>query len=131
MEAQAVKVNQSNPRRKCIVLTGVILRIKLPDKKAKKNMSCCRDVMKPIETSSCFAPALEDTENLKLVGVVIERDICHNVAVGSVLPFWKSEAVVFVLLVGASVTVSIAGHHGAQLVHMGGVGPQGQYLESH
>lgn len=42
---------------------------------------------------------------------------------------WWSEAFVLALLIGASITVSIAGHHGAQLVHMGGVGPQGQYLE--
>ncbi|MBK9214685.1 MAG: hypothetical protein IPM59_03675 [Chloracidobacterium sp.] len=42
-----------------------------------------------------------------------------------------SEAVVLILLIGASITVSIVGHHGAQLVHMGGVGPQGKYLESH
>ena len=26
------------------------------------------------------APVVEDTENLKLVGVVTERDICHSVA---------------------------------------------------
>ncbi len=44
---------------------------------------------------------------------------------------WWSEAAVLILLVGASITVSIAGHHGAQLVHMGGVGPQGKFLESH
>lgn len=44
---------------------------------------------------------------------------------------WWSEAVVLILLVGASITVSIAGHRGAQLVHMEGVGPQGKYLESH
>jgi uncharacterized membrane protein len=44
---------------------------------------------------------------------------------------WWSEAVVLILLIGASITVSIAGHHGAQLVHMGGVGPQGNFLESH
>ena len=63
-------------------------------------MSCCSDVMKPIEASSCCtpqdtavhaaqamkhsgcgcAPVVEDTENLKLVGVVTERDICHSVA---------------------------------------------------
>ena len=63
-------------------------------------MSCCTDVMKPIEASSCCtpqdtaadaakamkhsgcgcAPVVEDTENLKLVGVVTERDICHSVA---------------------------------------------------
>jgi uncharacterized membrane protein len=44
---------------------------------------------------------------------------------------WWSEAIVLILLIGASITVSIAGHHGAQLVHMGGVGPQGKYLEAH
>ena len=63
-------------------------------------MSCCSDVMEPIEASSCCtpqdtaaqaaqamkhsgcgcAPVVEDTENLKLVGVVTERDICHSVA---------------------------------------------------
>ena len=63
-------------------------------------MSCCSDVMKPIEAASCCtpqdtaasaaqamkhsgcgcAPVVEDTENLKLVGVVTERDICHSVA---------------------------------------------------
>ena len=56
--------------------------------------------MKPIEAASCCipedtaviaaqamkhsgcgcAPVVEDTENLKLVGVVTERDICHSVA---------------------------------------------------
>ncbi len=56
--------------------------------------------MKPIEASSCCtsqdtaanaaqamkhsgcgcAPVVEDTESLKLVGVVTERDICHGVA---------------------------------------------------
>lgn len=44
---------------------------------------------------------------------------------------WWSEAVVFVLLAGAAIAVSIAGHHGAQLVHMEGVGPKGNYLEKH
>ena len=63
-------------------------------------MSCCSDVMKPIEASSCCtpqdtaahaaqamkssgcgcSPVVEDKENLKLVGVVTERDICHHVA---------------------------------------------------
>ncbi len=63
-------------------------------------MSCCSDVMKPIEASSCCtpqdtaasaakamkhsgcgcSPVVEDLENLKLVGVVTERDICHHVA---------------------------------------------------
>ena len=63
-------------------------------------MSCCSDVMKPIEASSCCtpqdtaaqaaqamrdsgcgcAPVVEDTENLKLVGVVTERDVCYGVA---------------------------------------------------
>lgn len=44
---------------------------------------------------------------------------------------WWSEAVVMILLVGASITVSIAAHHGAELVHKGGVGPRGEFLESH
>ena len=63
-------------------------------------MSCCSDVMKPIEASSCCtpkdtaahaaqamrhsgcgcAPVVEDKENLKLVGVVTERDVCCGVA---------------------------------------------------
>ena len=63
-------------------------------------MSCCSDVMKPIEASSCCtpqdtaahaaramrdsgcgcAPVVEDTKGLKLVGVVTERDVCCSVA---------------------------------------------------
>ena len=63
-------------------------------------MSCCSDVMKPIEASSCCtpqetaahaaramrdsgcgcAPVVQDRENLKLVGVVTERDVCCSVA---------------------------------------------------
>jgi len=63
-------------------------------------MSCCSDVMKPIEASSCCtphdtaaqaaqamrgsgcgcAPLVEDTENFKLVGVVTEHDVCCGVA---------------------------------------------------
>ncbi len=63
-------------------------------------MSCCSDVMKPVEASSCCtpqdtaadaaramrhsgcgcAPVVEDTEHLKLVGVVTERDVCCGVA---------------------------------------------------
>ena len=63
-------------------------------------MSCCSDVMKPIEASSCCtpqdtaaqaaqvmkhsgcgcAPVVENKESLNLVGVVTERDICHHVA---------------------------------------------------
>ena len=63
-------------------------------------MSCCSDVMKPIEASSCCtpqdtaahaaramrnsgcgcAPVVENTANLKLVGVVTERDVCCSVA---------------------------------------------------
>ena len=69
-------------------------------------MSCCSDVMKPIEAASCCtpqdtaasaaqamkhsgcgcAPVVEDTENLKLVGVVTERDICHSVAAKDLKP---------------------------------------------
>lgn len=63
-------------------------------------MSCCSEEMKPIETSSCCTPqetaenaakamkhsgcgstpVVKDKENLDLVGVVTERDICHSVA---------------------------------------------------
>ena len=63
-------------------------------------MSCCGDVLKPIEASSCCtpsdtaaeaarairdsgcgcAPVVEDAGHLKLVGVVTERDICCGVA---------------------------------------------------
>ena len=63
-------------------------------------MSCCSDVMKPIEAASCCtpqdtaataakamktsgcgcAPVVENKENLNLVGVVTERDLCHSVA---------------------------------------------------
>lgn len=63
-------------------------------------MSCCSDVMKPIEASSCCtpqdtaahaaqairksgcgcAPVVENVESRKLVGVVTERDVCCGVA---------------------------------------------------
>ena len=63
-------------------------------------MSCCSDVMKPIDAASCCtpqdtathaaramrdsgcgcAPVVEDTKHRKLVGVVTERDICCGVA---------------------------------------------------
>ena len=62
-------------------------------------MSCCKDVMKPIEPASCCtpkdtavhaarairdsgcgcAPVVADTRGLKLVGVVTERDVCCGV----------------------------------------------------
>jgi len=65
----------------------------------EKKMSCCSDVMKPIEASSCCtpkdsaahaakairrsgcgcAPVLEDIKTRKLVGVVTERDLCCSV----------------------------------------------------
>ena len=68
--------------------------------KERKKMSCCKDVMKPIEASSCCTPqdtaaqaaqairesgcgctpVVKDTEHLKLVGVVTERDVCCGVA---------------------------------------------------
>ena len=64
------------------------------------DMSCCRDVMEPIESSSCCttkdtaahaaramrksgcgcAPVVEDLNTLKVVGVVTERDVCCSVA---------------------------------------------------
>ena len=63
-------------------------------------MSCCGDVMTPIQPSSCCtphdtaahaaramrstgcgcAPVVEDTKDLTLVGVVTERDVCCGVA---------------------------------------------------
>lgn len=63
-------------------------------------MRCCSDVMEPIEVASCCTPddtaahaaramresgcgctpVVEDTEDLKLVGVVTERDVCCGVA---------------------------------------------------
>lgn len=63
-------------------------------------MSCCSDVMKPIEASSCCtpqdtaaraaqamrdsgcgcAPVVEAANTRKLVGVVTERDVCCGVA---------------------------------------------------
>lgn len=63
-------------------------------------MSCCSDGMNPVEASSCCtphdtaahaarairdsgcgcAPVVEDTDHLKLVGVVTERDVCCSVA---------------------------------------------------
>ena len=63
-------------------------------------MKCCSDMMTPIDASACCtpqdtaahaaramrgsgcgcAPVVEDTEHLKLVGVVTERDVCCGVA---------------------------------------------------
>ncbi len=63
-------------------------------------MSCCSDVMKPIDASSCCtpqdtaahaaramrnsgcgcAPVVEDKKDLKLIGVVTERHLCCDVA---------------------------------------------------
>lgn len=39
------------------------------------------------------------------------------------------ESAVALLLIGSAIAVSIAGHHGAQLVHQEGIGPQGKFLE--
>ena len=44
---------------------------------------------------------------------------------------WWSEAIVSVTLILAAVAVGLAGHHGAELVHKEGVGPQGRFLEMH
>lgn len=41
------------------------------------------------------------------------------------------EIIVSLLLTASAVTVSIAGHHGAMLVHMEGIGPKGDHLETH
>lgn len=41
------------------------------------------------------------------------------------------EILVFLFLTASAITVSIAGHHGAMLVHMEGIGPMGKYLKSY
>lgn len=41
-----------------------------------------------------------------------------------------AEILVVLILLSASVFVSIAGHHGAQLVHIEGIGAQGNFLET-
>jgi uncharacterized membrane protein len=41
------------------------------------------------------------------------------------------EALVFLVAVATAVAVGIAGHHGAELTHIYGVGPQGNFLETH
>ena len=43
--------------------------------------------------------------------------------------FW-SEALVALVLIGSAYCVSQAGHYGAQLTHIEGVGPQGNFLET-
>lgn len=42
-----------------------------------------------------------------------------------------SIAVAAVILIGGAYSVTMAGHYGAQLVHIEGVGPQGKFLEQH
>lgn len=41
------------------------------------------------------------------------------------------EIIISFLLTASAITVSIAGHHGAMLVHMEGIGPKGSHLENH
>ena len=41
------------------------------------------------------------------------------------------EIVVLIFLAGSAITVSLAGHLGAQMVHVEGIGPQGNYIEQH
>jgi len=41
-----------------------------------------------------------------------------------------AEILITLIMLGASVCVSIAGHHGAQLVHIEGIGAQGNFLET-
>lgn len=43
---------------------------------------------------------------------------------------WWTEVPATLLLLVAAVAVAITGHHGAELVHKEGVGPQGQFLEA-
>ncbi len=44
---------------------------------------------------------------------------------------WWTETAATLLLVAAAVAVAITGHHGAELVHKEGVGPRGDFLETH
>lgn len=44
---------------------------------------------------------------------------------------WWGEFAATLLLVAAGVAVAITGHHGAELVHKEGVGPRGDFLETH
>lgn len=41
------------------------------------------------------------------------------------------EGLVAAFLIASAVSVSISGHHGAELVHKYGIGPKGEYLEEH
>lgn len=41
------------------------------------------------------------------------------------------EIIISLFLISSAITVSIAGHHGAMLVHMEGIGPKGNNLETH
>jgi len=40
------------------------------------------------------------------------------------------EIIIALILLGAAISVGIAGHHGADLVHIEGIGPQGKFLET-
>ena len=42
-----------------------------------------------------------------------------------------TEVAVAILLISSAITVSIAGHHGAMLVYMEGIGPMGKYLDEY
>ncbi|MCU0426692.1 MAG: hypothetical protein MUF71_13810 [Candidatus Kapabacteria bacterium] len=41
------------------------------------------------------------------------------------------EALVLLVAIATAVAVGIAGHHGAELTHIYGIGPQGNFLETH
>lgn len=41
-----------------------------------------------------------------------------------------AEIIITIVLLGAAISVGIAGHHGAQLVHIKGIGAQGNFLET-
>lgn len=48
-----------------------------------------------------------------------------------IMPRKWLEGVIAVVAVAAGVSVAISGHHGAELVHKHGIGPKGDYLETH
>lgn len=94
--------------------------------------------------SSVFHPhTTELSENAQRLLVEHERyaELTFWLAVGGLLaklvsnfvfkrPWW-GETVVTLALIGSSIAVALAGHHGAELVHKEGVGPKGMFLEMH
>lgn len=71
--------------------------------------------------------AMYATWTLWLGGIAVLLKLISHFALHRKL--W-SEGVVAAVLLASAYTVSMAGHHGSQLVFIEGVGPQGKYLET-